>query len=221
MNVRAAERALGRAQSPLARSHYEVARRACPRANLRGLARQIDQVDRASTALARAPKDPNERSPEELLRARVLESERLGSIVMWAARACKKPSNTTGAPTCHEAGDADAGWCDAMTQQGLAVRYREHEPEAFRWTATFPPSVRLDCSLFGVGVELEHWTEASGSSKIERSHCRLARGPFDGLELIVDSGTTFNRFSLFSREFTQREHAYKEMPDSPAHRAAP
>jgi hypothetical protein len=221
VNVRAAERALGQAQSSLARSHYEVARRACPDANLHGLARQIDLVERASIPLTRAVMDPRQPSPQELLRARVLEAERLGSIVMWAARAWGSPRTTAGAPICHGSGDAEAGWCDALTQQGLAVRYREVEPKAFRWTATFPPSLGLDCALFGVAVELGHWTDSSGSSAIERSHCRLTRGPFDELELLVDRGAAFRRFSLFSHEFTEQEPAHRAMLDRSAHRAAP
>jgi hypothetical protein len=221
VNMRAAERALGQAQSSLARSHYEVARRACPEANLRGLARQIDQVDRVSAPLSRAPTGLSERSPEEQLRARRLEADRLGSIVLWAARSCGTPSTAAGASTCHGAGDADAGWCDALTHQGLAVRYRENEPEAFRWSATFPPSVGLDCALFGAAVELQHWREPSGSSGIERTHCRLTRGPFDGLELLVETGASFHRFSLFSREFTEQAGTYRTMLDGPAYRASP
>jgi hypothetical protein len=221
VNMRAAERALGQAQSPLARSHYEVARRACPEANLRGLARQIDQVDRASASFADAATYPSEHSPEELLHARALEAERLGSVVVWAARACRTPPTSVQAPSCHKAGGVDAGWCDALTQQGLAVRYRERNSDAFRWTATFPPSVGLDCALFGVAVEIGHRTEPWGGSTIERSHCRLTRGPFDGLELFLDSGPRFRQFSLFSREFTEEEPGYRAMRDAAADRAVP
>jgi len=221
VNMRAAERALGQAQSSLARSHYEVARRACPDANLRTFARQLDQVERASAPLEGASNNQRQRSPEELLGARALEAERLGSIVMWTARVCRSPKKAAGEPACHRGGDADAGWCDALSRQGLAVRYRERQPEAFRWTATFPPSVGLDCALFGVAVQLDHWTDSSGSPSIERSHCRLGRGPFDDLELLVDHGASFHRFSLFSHEFAKQHPVHKAMLDHSAQRAAP
>lgn len=217
VNVRAAERALGQARASLARSHYEVARRSCPEANLRPLARQISRVERVSAVLPLPSTQPRERSPKELLAARVLEAERLGSIVLWAARTWRTPGTAAAPPTCHASGASNAGWCEGLSQQGVTVRYLGSDPEAFRLSASFPPGVALDCALFGPVVRLEHWTDSSGGYRVERAHCRVNKGPFEGLELLVDTGPSLQSLSLFSPDFVERQRDFKRMLDSRGH----
>jgi hypothetical protein len=201
VNMRAAERALAKADASLARSHFEVARRACPRADLRVLGRQIDKVDRVSAGGTSS--SPG--GADALIAARALEAQRLGSIVLWAARTWKHDLSAVTHANCAKARKAGAVWCDGATQQGVSVRTLQDRPEVFRLVANFPASVALDCSLFGTTIEDGHWTDSSGGSPVEHSRCRITRGPFDGLELLVDTRAKVNTFSLSSPQFARSD----------------